>query len=97
VSLNVQACASLDTFTEEIIDPVASRVFARSTFAYDCDPEPAAVEAATCVVTVLQPELAAAVPCPPQAATSKPTATSRAALSVMRPVGPVFISSTSRV
>jgi hypothetical protein len=72
-------------------------VFARSTSAYEDDPEPAAVEAATFAVTVLQPELAAAVPFPPQAATSKATATSRAALSVMRPFGPVFISSTSRV
>jgi hypothetical protein len=97
VSLNVQAGASLDTFAEEIVDPVAFRVFARSTFAYDDEPEPAAVEAATCVVTVLQPELAAAAPFPPQAATSKPTATSRAALSVIRPFVLLFISFTSRV
>jgi hypothetical protein len=30
VSLNVQACASLDTFAEEIVDRVAFRVFGRS-------------------------------------------------------------------
>ena len=70
MSLNVQACASLDTFAEEIVDPVASRVFARSAFEYGHEPEPPAVEAAVLVVTVLQPELAAAVPFPPQAATS---------------------------
>jgi len=32
VSLNVHACLSLDTFAEEIVDPGASLVFARSAF-----------------------------------------------------------------
>jgi hypothetical protein len=87
VSLNVQACASLDTFAEEIVDPVASRVFARSAFEYGDEPEVPAVGAATFVVTVLQPELAAVVAFLPHAATSNPAATSRAALSVMRSLG----------
>ena len=62
MSLNVQACASLETFAEEIVDPVASRVFARSTFEYGHDPEPAALETAPLVTTVLQAGLACAVP-----------------------------------
>jgi len=33
VTLNAQAGASPDTFAEEIVDPVAFRVFARSPFA----------------------------------------------------------------
>jgi hypothetical protein len=32
VNLNVQACESLDTFAEEIVDPAAFLVFARSAF-----------------------------------------------------------------
>ena len=38
VSLNVHACASLDTFADEIVEPVASRVFARSPFGYGHEP-----------------------------------------------------------
>jgi hypothetical protein len=95
VSLNVQACASLDTFAAEIVDPVASRLFARSAFEYRHEPELPAVEAATFVVTVLQPELAAALPFPPHAATSNPAARRRTALSVMRLFVLVFISAPS--
>jgi hypothetical protein len=32
VSLNVHACASLETFADEIVERAASRVFARSPF-----------------------------------------------------------------
>jgi hypothetical protein len=61
VSLNVQASASRDTFAEEIVEPAASRVFARSPFAYCHEPDaPDAVEAATCAPTVLHPSLTAA-------------------------------------
>jgi hypothetical protein len=75
---------SRDTFAEEIVDPLATRVFARSAFEYGHDPEAPPVEAVVLVVTVVQPDVAAAVPVPPQAATSNPAATSRAAMSVMR-------------
>jgi hypothetical protein len=85
----------LDTSPEEIVDPVASRVFARSPFEYGHDPATPAFEAATLVVTVLQPELALAVRCPPQAAINKPTATSRTGPSVMRRVLLVFIMCSS--
>ncbi|MBV9422518.1 MAG: hypothetical protein JOZ98_06390 [Solirubrobacterales bacterium] len=95
MSLNVQDGASLDTFAEEIVDPVASRVFARSAFEYGHEPEKRTAEAATFVVTVLQPELAPAVPFPPQAVPSNPAATSRAARSVMRRFVLVFISFSS--
>jgi hypothetical protein len=91
VSLNVHACASVDTFAEEIVDPVASRVFARSSFEYGHEPDAGAVEAAAPALTVLQPVLAAAVPLPPQAVTSNPAPTSRATLSAVRPVVLVFI------
>lgn len=87
VSLNVQACVSLDTFAEVIVEPAASRVFARSAFEYGHEPEVPVVDAATFAVTVLQPALAAAFPLPPQAATSNPAATSTIALSVIRPFG----------
>ena len=73
VSLNVQACASLDTFADEIVDPVASRVFARSAFEYGHEPEPAVVEAAAFVVTVVQPELAAAVARPAAGRNQQPS------------------------
>jgi hypothetical protein len=80
VSLNVQACASPDTFAEEIVDPAATRVLARSAFEYGHEPDVPAAEAATFVATVVQPALACAVPLPPpQAATSRPVATNRAA------------------
>jgi hypothetical protein len=84
VSLNVQARASLETFAEEIVDPAAFRVLARSAFEYGHEPEARALEAATLVVTVWQPDLAPAVPFPPQAATNNPAAISRTAPSVMR-------------
>ena len=85
-SLNVHAWASLDTFAEEIVDPVASRVFARSAFEYAHDPEPAAAGAAAFVVMVLQAAgFGAAAPCPPQDATRKPAAANGTAPSVMRP------------
>jgi hypothetical protein len=64
VSLSVQAGASLGTFAEETVEPVASRVLARSPFEYGHDADTPAFEAATLVVTVLQPELARAVPTP---------------------------------
>jgi hypothetical protein len=60
VSLNVQACASLDTLADESVDPVASRVFARSPFAYGHEADPPADETATPLM-VLHPELTAAV------------------------------------
>jgi hypothetical protein len=82
----------LDTFAEEIVDPVASRVFARSPFEYGHEPEAAVFEAATLVVTVLHPELAVAVLFPPQPTRSAPVATSKTALSVMRPFVLAFIS-----
>src|ERR1700733_14198064 len=91
VSLNVQACASLDTFAEEIVDPVASRVFARSAFEYGHEPDAEAADAAALALTVLQPELAAAVPFPPQPARSHPTPTRSAALSVLPRFIHVFI------
>jgi hypothetical protein len=84
VSLNVQAGASADTFAEEIVDPVASRVFARSPFEYGHDPEACAVDAAALVLIVLHPALAAVLLLPPQAATSNPATTSSAARRVMR-------------
>jgi hypothetical protein len=77
----------LDTFAEEIADPVASRVFARSAFEYGHEPDAPDVGAAMLAVTVVQAAFAVAVVVlpRPQAATSKPPA-SRAALSVMRQV-----------
>jgi len=89
--LNVHASASFDTFAEEIVDPASSRVFARSSFAYGHEPAAPVVEPAAVVVTVLQPELADVVPLPPQAATSNPTAISRTASNLTRPVVPVLI------
>jgi hypothetical protein len=88
VSSKVHACLSLDTFAEEIVEPVATRVFARSPFAYGHEAEYPDAEAATWVAMVRQPELAAALLVallPPHAATSDPAAISRAAMSVMRP------------
>jgi hypothetical protein len=87
----------------EIVDPVASRVFARSSFEYGHDMEALAAEAAVFMVTVLQPAAAAAAPVPvpvlfsvpPQAVTSNAAATTRAAASTMRPYVRVFISVTS--
>src|SRR6202042_1871142 len=38
VSLNAHACRSPDTLAEEITDPAATRVFARSPFGYGHDP-----------------------------------------------------------
>ncbi len=58
VSLNVHASASLDTFADEIVEPVASRVFARSPFGYGQAAEVAVAGAAA----ALAPE--------PQAATA---------------------------
>jgi hypothetical protein len=84
VSLNVQDCESLDTLAEEILDRVASRVFARSAFEYGHEPDVLAAEAAACVVTVLQPELAPAVLCPPQAEIANPAVTARTASLIAR-------------
>jgi len=88
VSLNVQAGASLDTFAEEIVDPMATRVFARSPFAYGQEPDASVVDATTLVLMVLHPALAATgvLPglLPPQAATSNPAATSSTARSDVR-------------
>jgi spore germination cell wall hydrolase CwlJ-like protein len=81
---------SLDTFAEEIVEPVASRVFARLPFEYGHDPAVPALAAAAFAVTVWQPELAAAVFFPPQPATSNPAATSRAAVSVRRLMSKAF-------
>jgi hypothetical protein len=82
--LNVQASASLATFADEIVDPAASRVLARSAFEYAHDPEPA-VGAAPCVVTVVHAGLAGVVPLPPHAAAVNPAATSSTAQSAMLP------------
>jgi hypothetical protein len=97
VSLNDQVCASLDTSADEIVDPVAFRVFARSVFEYDHEPEPGAGEAAALAATVVQPDPAVVVPFPPQPATSRPAATITTALWVMRPFMLSFTSFTSRV
>ena len=78
MSLNVQACASLDTFAEEMVEAAASRVFARSAFEYGHEPEARTLEAATLLVTVRQPALEIAVVLPPQE-TTKPMARTRAA------------------
>ena len=72
MSLNVQACASLETFAEEIVDPVASRVFARSAFEYGHEPEAPVVEAATFVVTVLQPDARGRGPVPAASRNQQP-------------------------
>ncbi len=77
VSLNVQACVSLDTFAEETVEPVASRVFARSTFEYGHEPDAPVLEPVTVPRIVVQPELA--LPLPPHAASSNPAMTTRAA------------------
>ena len=84
VSLNVQARASLDTFADEIVDPVASRVFARLALGYAHDPELVAVDAAAFVVRVRQAGLALAFPFPPHAATSTTAAATSAVPSAMR-------------
>jgi hypothetical protein len=88
VSLNVQARASLETFLDEIVDPVAFRVFARSRFAYGHEPAAPEDAPAAFPVTVLQPALAAAaaVPFPPQAATSNPAVTTRTGTDAMRTI-----------
>jgi hypothetical protein len=75
---------SLDTFAAEIVDRVASRVFARSPFEYGHEAESPLLDAGTFVWTVLQPARAAAVLLPPQATSSDAAATSRTVLSVMR-------------
>ena len=96
VSLNNKVCASLDTFADEIVEPVAFRVFARSVFEYDHKPELGAGEGATFVATVVQPDLAVVVRFPPQAATRTPAATITTAPWVMRPFMLSFTLFTSR-
>jgi hypothetical protein len=82
--LKVHACASLDTFADEIPEPTASRVFARSAFEYSHAPDAPALEAAAVVLMVSQPELATAVRLAPQAASSAPAATTTTALTMER-------------
>jgi hypothetical protein len=83
VSLNVQAGASSATFADEIVEPAASRVFARSAFEYSH--EPGAALAARLVVPALcvtrQPSVGVLAP---QAATSDPAAVTSSRLSVAR-------------
>ena len=88
MSLYVHIGASLDTFFAEIVEPVASRVFARSSFEYGHDAEALGVEASVSVVIVLQPALAVlartpvSVPeLPPQALTSSAAVSTTAASS----------------
>src|SRR5581483_10336721 len=92
VSLNDHACVSRDTFDEVIVEPVAFRVFARSSFEYGHDPEVPAVEMPTFAATVWQPAPARAeavlvrllLP-PPHAAASSPVTTTRAMAGGVRP------------
>lgn len=46
---NVQACLSLDTLADVIVDPAASRVSARSPFEYGQDPDANGLGAAASV------------------------------------------------
>jgi hypothetical protein len=83
LSLNAHTGSSLDTFTDEMAESGASRVFARSAFEYGQEPGALVVEATAFVVTVLQVGAAAVSLCPPHAAISMqhaPTPTTRAAL-----------------
>jgi hypothetical protein len=86
---------SRDTFADEIVEPAASRVFARSAFGYGHVPGARAVEAATFDVMVLHPEFAATRLVPPQPATSKTDAQGRTTLRVARPFKLVFTSFNS--
>ena len=81
---NVQACSSLDTFAEVIVEPAATRVFARSPFGYGHDPDANGLGAAA-LVTVTGALLL-------HAASTKLAVTSRAAtLRRVRPVEFIFI------
>jgi hypothetical protein len=81
--LNAQACLSLDTFADDIVEPAASLVFARSPLEYGHDPDANGLAAAG-LVTVAGLLL--------HAATAKLAVTSRAAaLRLVRPVKLVFI------
>jgi hypothetical protein len=59
-SLNVQASLSLDTLAEEIVEPAASRVLARSPFGYGHDPDGAAASLKTVLAGAGGDELHAA-------------------------------------
>jgi hypothetical protein len=82
VMWKVQACSSLDTFADEIVEPAASRVFAMSPFEYGQDPDANGLGAAA-LVTVTGVLLHAAV--------TKLAVTSTAATLTRRPLKLVFI------
>src|ERR1700734_2304325 len=86
---NVQACCSCETLADEITEPGACRVLARSPFGYGHDP---AGLAALGLVTVVPAGVLALL----QAASSKLTAASEAAHRQARAVFLVFIRLCSR-
>lgn len=96
MSLNVQACSSLVTFADEIVEPGARRLFARSAFAYGQDPDAAIAVAVTVAaslpVTAVRRPHPSVEALPPHAATSKPPATSKTTMSAARLVRLVFTS-----
>jgi hypothetical protein len=94
VSLNVHACSTLDTFVDEIAEPRATRVFAKSPFEYGHDPDAAftAILVVAALLVTRQPTL---VVLAPHAATSDPAADSMSTLSVARVRRVGFISFTS--
>src|SRR5215471_18367763 len=79
---NVQACLSLDTFADVIVEPAASRVSARSPLGYGQDPDANGLGAAG-LVTVTGVLL--------HAAATNPTMTSTAVTLTWRPLKLVFI------
>jgi hypothetical protein len=79
---NVQACWSLDTFADDIVEPAASRVLAMSPLGYGHDPDAIGLGAAA-LVTVAGVLL--------HAASAKLPVTSRAAMLKWRPVEFSFI------
>jgi hypothetical protein len=90
--LNDHAGTSLDTFAEEIADPGASRVFARSPFAYGHDPDATFADTFVALLVRRQPVVAAL---PPQAATSDPATVTSNTLRVARVRKVGFISPDS--
>jgi hypothetical protein len=79
---NVQACLSLDTFADVIVEPAAFRVFERSPFEYGQDPDANGLGA---------PALVTVTGVPLHAAVTKQAVTSTAATLTWRPVKLVFI------
>ena len=97
MSLNVQACASLDTFADEIVESSVARVFARSAFGYGHDSDAAIVVDAAALLGATAPRRPhpSLLALPPQDATSKPPARSRTTLNVRRPIKLFLISFNS--